>query len=124
MNRRQLLSRAFKGQVRLLELQRQHNWDRHTFLTATGLLDDPYPFTLHLTAFMAVIEAQGTQEQIQKWIPRCETMEILGCYAQTEYVPISSLLTVDWATGQTSRASRQQLPTSPPLMNSKSTPQH
>ena len=85
MNRRQLLSRAFKGQVRLLELQRQHNWDRNTLLTATGLLDDPYPFTLHFTAFMAVIEAQGTQEQVKEWIPRCETMQILGCYAQTEY---------------------------------------
>ena len=58
------------------------------------LLDDPYPFTLHFTAFIAVIENQGTDEQIKEWIPPCERMEILGmyyvdtsnlgCYAQTE----------------------------------------
>ena len=84
LNRRQLLSRALKGQVRLLELQQRHNWDRNTLLTAMILLDDPYPFTLHFSAFMAVIEAQGTKEQIKEWIPRCERMEILGCYAQTE----------------------------------------
>jgi acyl-CoA oxidase len=48
---------------------------------ATTLLDDPYPFTLHFSAFMNVIESQGTKEQIQEWIPRCERMEILGLYA-------------------------------------------
>ena len=78
LNRRQLLSRALKGQVRLLELAREHGWDRQTLLTAVSLLDDPYPFTLHFTAFMAVIEAQGTPEQIKEWIPKCETMEYLG----------------------------------------------
>ena len=81
LNRRQVLSRAIKGQIRLLELQRQYDWDRNTLLTAIVLLDDPYPFTLHFTAFMAVIESQGTKEQIKEWIPRCERMEILGHYA-------------------------------------------
>jgi len=46
-----------------------------------ALLDDPYPFMLHFAAFMAVIESQGTKEQIREWIPRCERMEILGCFS-------------------------------------------
>jgi acyl-CoA oxidase len=78
MNRRQLLSRAAKGQVRLMELQRKHNWSRSTLFSAVELLDDPYPFMLHFAAFMSVIENQGTQEQIKEWIPKCERMEILG----------------------------------------------
>jgi acyl-CoA oxidase len=78
LNRRQLLSRAFKGQIRLLELQREHHWDRNTLFMATALLDDPYPFVLHFAGFMAVIENQGTKEQIDEWIPRCERMEITG----------------------------------------------
>ena len=78
LNRRQLLSRALKAQVRLLELQKQYNWDRDTLLLANRLLDDPYPFVLHFTAFIAVIETQGTLEQVAEWIPRSENMEILG----------------------------------------------
>jgi acyl-CoA oxidase len=78
LNRRQLLSRAAKGQVRLLELQQKHNWDRNMLLSALQLLDDPYPFTLHFAAFMSVIENQGTKEQIREWIPKCERMEYLG----------------------------------------------
>jgi acyl-CoA oxidase len=64
--------------VRILELKQQYNWDRDALLAVLGLLDDPYPFTLHFSAFMAVIEGQGTKEQIEYWIPRCEKMEILG----------------------------------------------
>jgi acyl-CoA oxidase len=78
MNRRQLLAKALKGQIHLMKLQKKYNWDRNTLLSAVVLLDDPLPFTLHFTAFMAVIEAQGTDEQRQEWIPRSERMEILG----------------------------------------------
>lgn len=85
LNRRQLLSRALKGQIRLLELQQKHNWDRDTLLTAVVLLDDPYPFTLHFSAFIAVIEAQGTEEQIKEWIPPSEKMEILGSPRHLSY---------------------------------------
>jgi len=80
-NRRQALTRALKGQVRLLELQKEHGWDRDTLIIATALLDDPYPFMLHFAAFMTVIESQGTKEQIREWIPRCERMEILGFFS-------------------------------------------
>lgn len=78
LNRRQLLQRAFRMQTRLLELQQQHGWSRDTLITAGMILDDPLPFTLHFTAFIAVIEAQGTEEQISEWIPKSEGMEVLG----------------------------------------------
>ena len=78
MNRRQLLAKALKGQRRLMELQKENNWDRNTLLSAVVLLDDPLPFTLHFSAFMAVIEGQGTDEQRKEWIPPSERMEILG----------------------------------------------
>jgi acyl-CoA oxidase len=73
-----------KGQVRLLELQQQQSWRRDKLLTAVLLLDDPYPFTLHFSAFMLVIEAQGMQEQVAEWIPLCERMEVIGRYAVKE----------------------------------------
>jgi len=47
-------------------------------IAAIMILDDLMPFTLHFTAFMAVIEAQGTKEQISEWIPKAERMEVLG----------------------------------------------
>ena len=78
MNRRQLLKRALNSQIRLMELQKKYEWDRYTLLMAVLLLDDPLPFTLHFTAFMAVIEAQGTEEQKEEWIPPSERTEILG----------------------------------------------
>lgn len=35
-------------------------------------------------AFIPVINSQGTDEQIEKWIPPAEKFQIIGCYAQTE----------------------------------------
>lgn len=42
------------------------------------------PFMLHASMFISTIKTQGTPEQIQKWVPKCETYEIIGTYAQTE----------------------------------------
>lgn len=39
---------------------------------------------LHNGAFIPVINSQGTEEQIDQWIPLAEKYQILGCYAQTE----------------------------------------
>ena len=72
------MQKALKGQRRLMELQKKYHWDRNMLRSAVVLLDDPLPFTLHFTAFMAVIEAQGTEEQKKEWIPPSERMEILG----------------------------------------------
>lgn len=61
-----------------MQLQKKYGWDRDTLLMAVVLLDDLLPFTLHFSAFMAVIEAQGTEEQKKEWISPSEKMEILG----------------------------------------------
>ncbi|ORX60659.1 acyl-CoA oxidase [Hesseltinella vesiculosa] len=42
------------------------------------------PLTLHFAAFIAVIEAQGTEEQAAKWVDAANKLAIMGCYAQTE----------------------------------------
>ena len=33
---------------------------------------------------MPALKGQGTEEQLQKWLPLATKMEIIGCYAQTE----------------------------------------
>jgi acyl-CoA oxidase len=35
-------------------------------------------------AFMPVIKAQGTAEQVEKWYNAAKRHAIIGCYAQTE----------------------------------------
>ena len=39
---------------------------------------------LHFEGFMRTIELLGTPEQQQKWLPKCLTLEAIGCYCQTE----------------------------------------
>jgi len=39
---------------------------------------------LHNGAFIQVINSQGTEEQIDFWIPLAERYQVIGCYAQTE----------------------------------------
>ncbi|XP_055840110.1 probable peroxisomal acyl-coenzyme A oxidase 1 [Episyrphus balteatus] len=42
------------------------------------------PFLLQNHMFIPTIKSQGTPEQIQKWVPKAESYEIIGTYAQTE----------------------------------------
>ena len=41
--------------------------------------------------FMPVIASQGTEEQVEKWMPRSKKHQIIGCYAQTEMAHGSNL---------------------------------
>lgn len=84
LSRQDLLKHGYKIQLRLIELQRKHNWDHDTFLSAMQLVDDHVPYGLHFNAFMPVVQSQGSDEQIAEWIPRCQSLEVIGCYAQTE----------------------------------------
>lgn len=34
--------------------------------------------------FVPFVKAQGTEEQLKKWLPLAYKMQIIGCYAQTE----------------------------------------
>ncbi|CCG80995.1 Acyl-CoA oxidase [Taphrina deformans PYCC 5710] len=84
LSRQELLNHGYKIQLRLVELKRKHNWDHDTFLSAMHLVDDHVPYGLHFNAFMPVLQSQGSDEQIAAWLPRCESLEVIGCYAQTE----------------------------------------
>lgn len=39
---------------------------------------------LHFEGFMRTIELLGSQDQKAKWIPKCLTLQAIGCYCQTE----------------------------------------
>ena len=39
---------------------------------------------LHYEFFLPSFELQASQEQLAKWVPLCESLDIIGCYAQTE----------------------------------------
>jgi len=39
---------------------------------------------LHFEGFMRTIELLGSKEQKEKWIPKCLTLQAIGCYCQTE----------------------------------------
>ncbi|RCH97894.1 acyl-coenzyme A oxidase [Rhizopus stolonifer] len=53
-----------------------------------------YQLSLHYSAFMAVIKAQGTQEQVEKWYTASERHAIIGCYAQTELRSLLSIVLI------------------------------
>ena len=43
-----------------------------------------WPFSIHRGMFTTQIEALGTKEQVDEWVPKSKRFEIFGCYAQTE----------------------------------------
>eukprot|EP00455_Lapot_gusevi_P026012 TRINITY_DN2745_c0_g1_i5.p1 TRINITY_DN2745_c0_g1~~TRINITY_DN2745_c0_g1_i5.p1 ORF type:complete len:699 (+),score=206.55 TRINITY_DN2745_c0_g1_i5:61-2157(+) len=48
------------------------------------VVDEMMPIGLHFGGFIPPIEAMGTEEQKQKWLPLCRQMKIIGTYVQTE----------------------------------------
>ena len=51
------------------------------FIRAVG---DANPYFVQYMMFIPTINAQGTQEQKDKWLPLANSYDIIGCYAQTE----------------------------------------
>lgn len=84
MSRQEAVEQGYRIQLRLIELRRQYQWDHETFMLAMTIVDDHVPFGLHYSAFMPVVESQGSDEQIAEWLPKCQSLEVLGAYAQTE----------------------------------------
>ncbi|KAF9427610.1 acyl-coenzyme A oxidase [Entomortierella beljakovae] len=70
--------------LRLYQLKKEHNLSREDFLASMEFVDDLLPISLHETAFLPIIYAQGTDEQAKYWAPLSENHQIIGCYAQTE----------------------------------------
>lgn len=84
LSRQELLEHGYAIQLRMIQLKRLHGWDEETFKFAMSLIDDHIPYGLHYNAFIPVLKSQGSDEQIAEWLPRCENLEVIGCYAQTE----------------------------------------
>ena len=47
-------------------------------------------------AFQPVIQAQGSDEQHEEWMAKCQNHEILGCYLQTELAHGSNVQRTLW----------------------------
>lgn len=84
LSRQELLEHGYAIQLRMIQLRKMHGWNHETFLHAMQLIDDHIPYGLHYNAFMPVLQSQGSDEQIAAWLPKCESLEVIGCYAQTE----------------------------------------
>ncbi|KAF9178683.1 acyl-coenzyme A oxidase [Haplosporangium sp. Z 11] len=70
--------------LRLYQLKEEHNLTQEEFLMCSDFVDELLPTSLHESAFIPIIHAQGTEEQAAYWGPLAEKHQIIGCYAQTE----------------------------------------
>ncbi|KAF9946688.1 acyl-coenzyme A oxidase [Mortierella alpina] len=84
LNHTDAVKRGIAMSTRLAEIKMEHELNDLDLSTMMEAIDDPLPIVLHNGAFIPVINSQGTDEQIEKWIPPAEKFQILGCYAQTE----------------------------------------
>lgn len=56
----------------------------HRYRIHFAVLKDISPFMLHVGMFVPTIVSQSTPEQMQEWLPKAQSMQIIGTYAQTE----------------------------------------
>ena len=47
-------------------------------------LNGTWPFAIHTGMFIMQLLALGTDAQAKYWVPRARSLEVIGCYAQTE----------------------------------------
>ncbi|CDH48764.1 acyl-oxidase [Lichtheimia corymbifera JMRC:FSU:9682] len=69
---------------RLVDLQKEHNWDETDVSIANFLYDQSTPFTLHYNMFIPTLKNQTTDEQKKLFLEPALKHHIIGCYAQTE----------------------------------------
>lgn len=74
------LARAKKLQRLAVEL----SWNSEDSKMAEYLVDDVSPYHLHMTMFATTVREQANDEQRAYWMPKIESWEIVGAYAQTE----------------------------------------
>ncbi|KAG0072522.1 palmitoyl-CoA oxidase [Linnemannia elongata] len=84
LNHTDAVKRGIAMSTRLAEIKMEHELNDLDFATMVEAIDDTLPILLHNGAFIPVINSQGSDEQIEKWIPLAEKYQIIGCYAQTE----------------------------------------
>lgn len=69
---------------RMRQLMDKHKWNEDDLLMAEYLTDDIMPYHLHLSLFNSAMREQTSDSQRAYWIPKMESWEIIGAYAQTE----------------------------------------
>lgn len=89
-NREEMMNYDLKRACNLIEFWHEkgvHYKREHPVKLVTdyifGCLDTNGLF-LHFEAFMRTIELLGSEEQKAKWLPKCLTLQAIGCYCQTE----------------------------------------
>ena len=65
-------------------LQDAHQWSLEDYKMAHYLVDEPTPYHLHMQMFRTTILEQASDEQKAFWLPKIESWDIIGAYAQTE----------------------------------------
>lgn len=78
------MAMSHKACRRLLDIAERDDWDTQEIIEAAISLDLQSPVTIHWVAFVPVIMAQGSPEQVERWGGRAMNHEILGAYLQTE----------------------------------------
>ena len=43
-----------------------------------------FPIGIHFGMFLVQVEALGSKEQLDYWRPKARSLEVIGCYAQSE----------------------------------------
>ncbi|OJA14153.1 hypothetical protein AZE42_09596 [Rhizopogon vesiculosus] len=69
---------------RLNELRRIHSWSAEEYNTATSLLSEILPISLHDVAFQPVFLGQGSPALMENYWDLVNEKGIQGCYLQTE----------------------------------------
>ncbi|KAI8146231.1 hypothetical protein BJV82DRAFT_409746 [Fennellomyces sp. T-0311] len=69
---------------RLIEIADEQNFNTEQFLELIQASALMTPLGLNYGAFWPVIESQGSEEQVKKWMEAAKRHAIIGCYAQTE----------------------------------------
>jgi acyl-CoA oxidase len=69
---------------RLRQLIDQYHWDDDDYKMAEYLVDDVLPYHLHTAMFVAAVREQADDAQRAYWMPKLESWEVVGAYAQTE----------------------------------------
>ncbi|PGG96865.1 hypothetical protein AJ79_09427 [Helicocarpus griseus UAMH5409] len=69
---------------RIRQLKEKLGWSEEDYHMAAALCDDVLPYHLHTAMFITTVCQQGSEGQKAYWMPKLESWEVIGAYAQTE----------------------------------------
>ncbi|CAO3636620.1 unnamed protein product [Cunninghamella echinulata] len=84
MNREQVIEHSLLMHKRIIDIVEEEGLSNLEFQGLVLLNELLTPLGLHYSAFIPVIQSQGTDEQVAKWVEPAQKLAIMGCYAQTE----------------------------------------